>query len=407
MKDNFRSLLGNLVASTLGIISFVLVAKKTEVAVFGAFALFMSVAGIFDLLKTGLIRQGLVREISTTSSQETHKKVFKNSLLLNHLILMIFVLPLPFGWAYEGSNNAILVLRWYPLLAASQSMHHIGSWISHAKQDFFRMNLFRIVANSIITLCLLITDSLAFENLMAIIISGNLIASLLAISTMKELRHTPTYFPILSNHLLQFGKKNVLTLLGGNLLKNTDIIILGLYFSNHEVAQFAVPLKLLEMVDIPLRSFVSTAYPKLSRSFTNGSITDYKLIISDCFKKSYLIALPIAVACMIAPNLIFTAVSGKLITTDSIFIMRLISIAMILQPLDKLIGVSLDAQNKPGKNAYKVWIMVGINIIGDLIVVFYALPYSYMVIVTIINQLGGLYFIWKSNPIPKTMELAS
>ena len=67
-SDNGIVLIGNLMASALGLGIFMLLARNLSKSDFGAWALFISSAGLLDLMRTGLVRQGMVRTIATSKS---------------------------------------------------------------------------------------------------------------------------------------------------------------------------------------------------------------------------------------------------------------------------------------------------------------------------------------------------
>ena len=73
--------------------------------------------------------------------------------------------------------------------------------------------------------------------------------------------------------LLNFGKYSTFTLIGTNLLRNADILIISISpLGSAAVALFSIPLKLTELQQIPLRSFAATAFPKMSKASLEGNI---------------------------------------------------------------------------------------------------------------------------------------
>lgn len=51
------------------------------------------------------------------------------------------------------------------------------------------------------------------------------------------------------------------TMVGANLLRSSDTFLIGAFLGGEAVAIFNIPLKLFELVEIPLRSFAATALP--------------------------------------------------------------------------------------------------------------------------------------------------
>ncbi|WP_431159515.1 hypothetical protein, partial [Winogradskyella poriferorum] len=68
-----------------------------------------------------------------------------------------------------------------------------------------------------------------------------------------------------------FEKYSTFRLIGTNLLRNADILIIIISpFGSNAVALFTIPLKLTEIQQIPLRSFRATAFPKMSKASLEG-----------------------------------------------------------------------------------------------------------------------------------------
>lgn len=77
--------------------------------------------------------------------------------------------------------------------------------------------------------------------------------------------------------LLHFGKYTTFTLIGTNLLRNVDTLIISLSpLGSAAVALYSIPLKLTELQQIPLRSFVATAFPKMSKASLHHQIDEVK-----------------------------------------------------------------------------------------------------------------------------------
>ena len=70
------------------------------------------------------------------------------------------------------------------------------------------------------------------------------------------------------------------TRIGTSLLKGADsfIISFSAFLGPLGVALYAIPLKYIELVEIPLLSFATTAFPKLSKASMEGNREEFKRI---------------------------------------------------------------------------------------------------------------------------------
>jgi len=171
--------------------------------------------------------------------------------------------------------------------------------------------------------------------------------------------------------ILDFGKYTSGTLIGSNLLKSADTFILGLspFIGVTGVALYSVPLKLTEILEIPVRSFAMTAFPIMSKASIEGN--------KDLVKKIYY-QYAGGLTYMLLPVLIFSFIFAEEFVTilggpdykETASVFRIFCIYGLLIPLDRFTGITLDSINMPKQNFIKVVYMTLANIIGDAIVVF-------------------------------------
>ena len=177
--------------------------------------------------------------------------------------------------------------------------------------------------------------------------------------------------------LLNFGKFSTFTLIGTNLLRNADILIISISpFGSTAVALFSIPLKLTELQQIPLRSFVATAFPKMSKASLEGKINEVQSLFNVYSGAlTYLFFFGSLVTFIFAKQFIIL-VSGyqyldfNTTNIDIVLIVRILSIYGLLLPIDRMTGIGLDSINRPNINAFKVLIMLITNIIGDFIAIY-------------------------------------
>lgn len=199
--------------------------------------------------------------------------------------------------------------------------------------------------------------------------------------------------------LLHFGKYTTFTLIGTNLLRNADTLIISLSpLGNAAVALYSIPLKLTELQQIPLRSFVATAFPKMSKESVHGKIDKVKeLFYVYSGALSYLFVFISIFTFVFAEFFVFLLSGDQYLGTDPITgfnvtdIVRVFSIYGLLLPIDRMTGIGLDSINKPNINALKVLFMVVANVIGDLIAIF---VFKSLIMVAVASILFTIIGIW-------------
>jgi O-antigen/teichoic acid export membrane protein len=176
--------------------------------------------------------------------------------------------------------------------------------------------------------------------------------------------------------LLNFGKYTTFTLIGTNLLRSADTLIISLSpMGSAAVALYSIPLKLTELQQIPLRSLFYTY---------SGALTYLFIAIS-------------LVTFVFAEFFVIVISGHQYLKTDPVTgfnvvdIVRVFSIYGLLLPIDRMTGVGLDSINKPKINAIKVFIMLLANVIGDFIAIFI---FKSLLIVAVASIAFTLIGIW-------------
>jgi len=207
--------------------------------------------------------------------------------------------------------------------------------------------------------------------------------------------------------LLDFGKYTTFTLIGTNLLRSVDTLIISLSpLGTAAVALYSIPMKLTELQQIPLRSFVATAFPKMSKVSIQGSVKEVRdIFYTYSGAMSYLFIFISLFTFIFAEFFVLLLGGNQYLGTDpvtgfnTVTIVRIFSVYGLLLPIDRMTGVCLDSINRPGINFIKVTYMVIANIIGDLIAIFLfkslALVAVASIVFTVIGIWVGFYYLNK------------
>jgi O-antigen/teichoic acid export membrane protein len=162
------------------------------------------------------------------------------------------------------------------------------------------------------------------------------------------------------------------------------------------VAIYAIPLKFVELIEIPLRSFTATAFPKLSAALQQGS-QQFVKVLSMYLAYSFLLLAPAIIVLLAAP-MFFLQILGGSEYADSIILQRnilyLVLLYILLLPFDRYSGMALFALNKPELNFYKIVFMLFTNILFDLIAVFVFNSLQMVAMATVIFTFFGIILGW-------------
>ena len=413
-EANFLSLAGNLTIAFFGFAGFAMLARSFPIDIFGQWVLYISSGAFIEMFRFGITNTAIVRYLSGVEDDERLNFIGSNGFIglvaTAGIALVLVVFHLTFAEPIKSAGYE-LFFAWYPLVAFFNLPYNTALVIMQADQQFSKMLFIKFFYSSAFFLILIINYfflKMSLTQLVIVQLIISLITSLICITKgwdgLRYLKYTTRRT---NRILLNFGKYTTFTLIGTNLLRSADTLIISLSpLGTAAVALYSIPLKLTEIQQIPLRSFAATAFPKMSKASMLGKIEEVRnLFYSYTGAMTYLF-IPISLVTFIFAEFFVSLLGGaQYLGTDpatvanAVMIMRSFSFYGLLLPIDRMTGIGLDSIDKPGKNLIKVGFMVIANIIGDLIAVFifkslFAVALA-SIIFTIIGVLIGFYFLDK------------
>lgn len=403
-EDNFLSLAGNLVIAVLGLGGFALLARSLDPAHFAQWVIFISGGSLVEMLRFGITNNALVRFLSGASKEQSEQLIGSNVLISLVSTVSIAVIMVAANIFFkETISNSIYVLffTWYPLLAFINLPWNNAMIVLQAKMEYGKI-LWIKTLNSGLFFLFLVINKIVFNfyivQLIWALLLINLLTTLICISKGWDgLLHIRKANKSTNATLLNFGKYSTFTLIGTNLLRNADLLIISISpLGSAAVALFSIPLKLTELQQIPLRSFAATAFPRMSKASLKGNINEVQnLFYSYSGALTYLFVCISIITFVFAKEFVILISGSQYLnsgtnTFDIVTLVRIFSIYGLLLPIDRMTGIGLDSMNKPHINALKVIIMLVINVIGDLVAVFIFKSLEVVAIATLLFTTAGI-----------------
>lgn len=403
-EKNILSLSTSVLTAGLGLLGFLLLTRGLEKSLFGDWVLYTSLATFIDLLRFGLTSTALVRFASGGNNEQKKAYLgasFKIGLfVVIGIAILLWILLFVFGNLNIKLNNGYyLFLKWYPVLAILNLSWNNSVSYFQAGQNFKSILFIRLVNVGSFVL-FLIVNNLFFRFGIIEILYAHLICNLLP-SILVFVKRWDGFLYIRKAskeivwEMLNFGKFSMGTLVGSSLLRSADTFIIGLspVLGSVGIAQYAIPLKLTDLLGIPLRSFTVTAFPKMSKLSLSGKIDELKEVFYSYSGAVTFMFIPVAIGGFIFAEQLVWLLGGdqykdSLPLLANIF--RIFSVYSILLPIDRFTGVALDSINRPKMNFYKVIVMTSANVIGDLVAVFVFQSLQAVALVTVVFTLIGI-----------------
>jgi O-antigen/teichoic acid export membrane protein len=377
-SKNFLSLANNGLVAVFGFFGFLLLVRSLPTNQFGEWVLLITTANFLDMLRFGITRTAIVRFLAGADKEQAKKLIGSNWIInfFSTLFLALAVLAIR-HWFYSTitASGFALFFKWFPVLAFVNLPFNNAQSVLQAKMRFDYMLILRLINVGLFMLFLLVNYFFLHVSLTLIVyayLAINVLTSVVAmIPNWDGFRYVTKATRATNKMILNFGKYSTGTLIGSNLLKSADTFIIGLspFLGTAGVALYSIPLKLTEIIEIPLRSFAMTAFPGMSKASIEGNKDLVKHIFYTNAGGMTLLMIPVMLFCFIfAKELVYILGGPGYESTTSVF--RIFTIYGLLLPLDRFIGVALDSVNMPKYNFLKVVYMAIANVVGDLLVVF-------------------------------------
>jgi O-antigen/teichoic acid export membrane protein len=399
-NDNFLSLFGNMVFAVLSFSSIFILARSFDKIGFGDWILYLNAVTFVEMIRIGISRTPMVRFLAGAKTSEESATVIGSGWaisLMNTGIFAIIIFVLGYFFADGMDRYGFkLFFLWYPLLSIVILPFNNSLSILQARRAFGSIILLRGLTMGSFILFLvgnIFIWKLPVEYVVYAHMGSNLLGSLLGISVgWSGIQYLMKYTKQTIKTLLNFGKFTLGTLLGSNLLKSSDTILLGMMMTSAEAAIYAIPLKLVEMLEIPLRSFVAVALPRMSKASREGNDQEVRNIFYRYSGVLSLLFIPLLIILFFAAEPLIYILGGKEYSSIDvpINVFRIFLIYGLFLVVDRFTGVTLDSINKPKSNLIKVIYMALANIIGDIIAIYYFKSLEAVAMVTIINVLIGV-----------------
>ena len=406
-EDNFLSLAGNLIIAFFGIAGFALLARTFPMEVFGEWVIFISASALIEMFRYGIINTAIVRYLSGADHEDRIKLIGSNGLIgiiaTIFISIVLYLTLLVFSKSIHNSGYE-LFFQWYPFLALINLPMNTSLVILQSDLKFGKILLIRSIES--VGFFLVVSFNFLFLHLTLLhLVWAYLIVDAIASGTCiimgwDGLKYITKATTKSVKTLLEFGKYTAFTLIGSNLLRSADTLIISFSpMGTAAVALYSIPMKLTELQQIPLRSFVATAFPKMSKASIKGKYKELaEVFYTYSGAMTYLFML-ISLVIFIFADLFILILGGKqylgaepVTGFNAATILRIFCINGIFLPIDRMTGIALDSMNKPNYNFMKVLWMIIANVIGDLIAIFYFKSLNLVAVASIFFTVIGIGF---------------
>tara|TARA_Y100000782_G_scaffold87782_1_gene95565 strand:+ start:7980 stop:9302 length:1323 start_codon:yes stop_codon:yes gene_type:complete len=407
-KDSVMSLAGNLLTAGLGFINFAALARILSKEDFGAWVFYLTLVGLFEMIRAGFLRTPVIRNIFEEEAAVVGSAWFIG-LLFSFLIISINVVLLVFFPDFTEHADLTLFAYWFSWLSIGGLPTYFTFWIKQAQSRFDQILINRLIQlvpyTGTLVYFFFFEDEININTIALVHLITNSIAGVFTLflgwSGIQHIFHTSKAWIIKIYH---FGKYTVGSVIGTNLLKSSDTFLINYFLGQKALAIYAVPYKVIEIIEIPIRSYVATILPQMAKSHATGKGNQH---IAELFTKNVgfltVAIIPILLGIFIFAQPVVNIIGGEAYSTEATLILRIFVVYGFFLAVDRFTGITLDAINQPRYNFIKMVMMVTANVIFDLIALYTIGELWAVSAVTIITILVGVVtgnnYIRKQVPI--------
>jgi len=405
-EENFLSLIGNLTIALFGFAGFAILARSFPIDIFGQWVLFISSGSFIEMFRFGITNTAIIRYLSGVDQKEREKFIGSNWMigLIATVFIGLILITSNYFFAEPIKHAGYeLFFIWYPLLAFINLPLNTALVIMQADRMFGKILLVKAISSVGFFMVLAVNYFFLEMNLQqliwALLIMNAITSVVCIIAGWDGFRYIRKASKETNKKLLDFGKYTTFTLIGTNLLRSADTLIISLSpLGTAAVALYSIPMKLTELQQIPLRSFVATAFPKMSKASIQGKIQEVKdIFYTYSGAMSYLFVF-VSLFTFVFADFFVLMLGGKqylgvdpITGFNTVTIVRIFSVYGLLLPIDRMTGVCLDSINRPKINFIKVLYMVIANVVGDLIAIFIFKSLAMVAVASILFTILGIW----------------
>lgn len=401
MSSQKQSLINNAVLSAVSLVGFIILSRGLVPDVFGQWVLFLSISTFFNLIRFGITRPAATTLIPSCNSMSMVHMVNGAALRLNLYILLIASVLCYSLWLVGRNvfnDIYILILLWYPLVGLSGLLWINALTFLDGVGRFAVATSLRLM-NAVIFLIIISVmfyfNWLTIDRLIASLIFSNVICSVYSLIRGWA---SASYFFMANKErvleILNLGRYTMGETISSSLLKSADSFIISLspVLGITAVAVYAIPFKIIEMLELPVTSVAKVGFGALSRSFKKRDRRATKFLMTKYAVMMILLIVPVIL------GIAFFASDVLLLICGAQYISYLPSMTGLLYVLlfyglmlipDHLASMAFETMGRAQFNVSKVVIMAICNIVGDLIAVFVFHSLFGVVVATVFFMLVG------------------
>ena len=331
--------MGNGVISLFGLLQLGILYKAFSKEDVGVWLFFMTTQGVLDSIRNGFLGTATVKFYAGAEARRA-ADVLGSIWFLAILItgIMLAINGLAFLLIPHITNTSVIVsIQWVGLTMLSSLPFLVIFGRLQADEKYGTILWMRMVNSGSTILAFLILIFLGRFNLYTALLWNfitNCITSVIGMVTnLGGLGTIAKRSNATITEIYHFGKYSMATSLTSNLLGASNTYIVTFMLGPGAVAILSVPSKLMELVEIPLRSFVGTGMSSMAAAFNQKNMRQVTYIMNKYAGMLTWLFIPLAIGVFFLADIPVNILSsGKYKGTEAANLYRIVMAIAILYP---------------------------------------------------------------------------
>ncbi|MEJ5961709.1 lipopolysaccharide biosynthesis protein [Pedobacter immunditicola] len=368
----FLSLSTNVFSAGCAMLVFVLLLRSMKIEHMGYWIFFQTTLSLLDTFRSGFLQMALMKYYSGAEKSRAAEVLGSIWFLAISITLFSFILTVPalLLLSFIDDISIQIVIKWFAIIFFLTLPYTISLWRLQADQKFKQLLTLAMI-NQLsflaMIILLMISDQISINNVLyAYALTCIITSSICLLTGWSGFKYVMKKTRTCMQEVYHFGKFSVGTSISANLLRSSDIFMINFLLGPALIPVYNVAQRLMEVIEIPLRSFLVAGMPDLSAAFNQKRNHDVVAIMEKYSGMLTIALIPVAIlGVAFADYAVALLGGGKYLGTDAANIFRILLVLSLIYPIDRFSGVTLDIINQPKRNFYKVILMLIINVIGN------------------------------------------
>ncbi|MBC8153328.1 MAG: lipopolysaccharide biosynthesis protein [Bacteroidetes bacterium] len=340
----------------------------------GVWIFFQTFVLFTDTFRWGLLNTAFVKfyaGVNAQRAQEVIGSIWYLALAITGIFCLIGV-PGFFLSEYIADVGLNYSLKFLAISLILTAPTVVAMCIAQGESRFDRILYIRLYTNGVflgLVFLLMLIGQVRLDHIIYANLAANLVGSLIAWGAgWTRIECLPRRSTSCIQELFHFGKYNVATAITSSLFRITDTALINFVLGPASLAVYALAQRLMEVIEIPLRSFTATAMPLLSAAFNRGEKDRFIYLLQKYIGLISLLIIPGALVTLSTAEFAVGLIGGNAYRgTEAANVFRLLMLFALLCPADRFMAVALDAIHKPDLNFKKVLWMIAVNLVASWI----------------------------------------